>query len=199
MNPPEIDIPLVNERLIKLFPQKQQEQLKPHLSLLTKTMFDRGITDHSHRCYILSTAWHESGMGLQMAEIWSPDKVPEQKNYGHMLGNQGESNGYKYRGRGYVQLTGMANYEVWSKRLKIDLIGNPHLAAIPEYAAIIIVDGMAEGKFTGKKLYDYLDEKHTPPGLDWYNARRIVNGITPRNEAYTQLIANFATLLYEQA
>lgn len=55
--------------------------------------------------------------------------------YGHKNGNKGGSDGWNYRGRGLVQLTGRGNYEQASKALGIDLVNNPDLAADPEVAA----------------------------------------------------------------
>lgn len=59
-------------------------------------------------------------------------------SYGGRLGNgpipTGE--GYKYRGRGLIQLTGKNNYQACGKGLNIDLIGNPDLLLTKPYAAM---------------------------------------------------------------
>jgi len=47
--------------------------------------------------------------------------------------------GYAYRGRGFIQLTGKVNYELYGKLIGIDLINNPDLAATKEVAALIAV------------------------------------------------------------
>jgi putative chitinase len=56
--------------------------------------------------------------------------------YGNRMGNGDEQSieGYKYRGRGYIQLTGKNNYLLFDKSLnesglEIDIIGNPDLVA----------------------------------------------------------------------
>lgn len=56
--------------------------------------------------------------------------------YGNRMGNGDEQSieGYKYRGRGYIQLTGKSNYLNFHNSLnegsdKIDIIGNPALVA----------------------------------------------------------------------
>ncbi|WP_341328797.1 glycoside hydrolase family 19 protein [Methylotuvimicrobium sp. KM2] len=51
------------------------------------------------------------------------------------LGNTQPGDGYKYRGRGFVQLTGRSNYERIGKLINQDLVNNPDLAAVPEIAA----------------------------------------------------------------
>jgi putative chitinase len=56
--------------------------------------------------------------------------------YGNRMGNGDEQSieGYKYRGRGYIQLTGKNNYLLFDKSLnetglEVDIIGNPDLVA----------------------------------------------------------------------
>jgi putative chitinase len=51
--------------------------------------------------------------------------------YGNRMGNGAESTGegFKFRGRGYIQLTGKANYEAFDKVVAEDLISNPDLVA----------------------------------------------------------------------
>ncbi|MEI0493631.1 glycoside hydrolase family 19 protein [Brachyspira intermedia] len=53
--------------------------------------------------------------------------------YGGRLGNA-QDEGYKYRGRGIIQLTGKNNYANYGKKLNIDLVNNPHLAKEPDTA-----------------------------------------------------------------
>ena len=53
--------------------------------------------------------------------------------YGGRLGNA-KDEGYKYRGRGIIQLTGKNNYEYYGKKLNIDLVTNPNLAKEPDTA-----------------------------------------------------------------
>lgn len=59
--------------------------------------------------------------------------------YGGRMGNKDPGDGWKYRGRGYVHLTGRANYAKASEALGIDLLNNPDLAAEPDIAAKIAV------------------------------------------------------------
>lgn len=137
-----------------------------------------------HRAYILATAWHETGPAsspLHMTprrEIWGPTKAQIGYEGRADLGNTIMGDGKRFAGRGYVQITGRRNYERASSLTGRDLIGNPDLALDADIAALIMVDGMRRGWFTGKRLADF----------DSYaNMRRVVNG-TDRAD----LIAGYA-------
>jgi putative chitinase len=51
--------------------------------------------------------------------------------YGGRMGNGVEStgDGYKFRGRGYIQLTGKSNYEAFGKSIGVDILSAPDLVA----------------------------------------------------------------------
>ncbi|OOG47799.1 hypothetical protein B0E50_10110 [Rhodanobacter sp. C01] len=55
------------------------------------------------------------------------------------LGNTEPGDGWKYHGRGYVQLTGRANYEQIGTEMGLDLVNHPELAENREIAAKIAV------------------------------------------------------------
>jgi putative chitinase len=91
------------------------------------------------------------------------------------LGNLTPGDGVKYAGRGYVQLTGRANYGKATAVVGHDLVSDPDLALRPDIAALIMTQGMETGLFTGKKLADYLP--NSIGTLDQFKAaRRIING-----------------------
>ncbi|MCC8552774.1 peptidoglycan-binding domain-containing protein [Xanthomonas hortorum] len=89
----------------------------------------------------------------------------------------GYSGGEEFYGRGYVHLTHDYNYAKFDKLLGLngEMVRNPDLAKDPGIAAKVLVVGMRDGLFTGKPLDRYIDsDSH-----DVYNARRVVNGVTP--------------------
>ncbi|KTT21019.1 hypothetical protein SB14R_21735 [Pseudomonas oryzihabitans] len=103
-------------------------------------------------------------------------------------GNKEQGDGYKYRGRGCVHLTWKKNYIRASERLKVDFVKDPDLAAEFEYSVPIMIWGMSDGIFTGKKLRDYIN-KNT---IDFEGARKIINGSDQK-----ALIAGYARKFLE--
>lgn len=58
--------------------------------------------------------------------VGKPDKIAN-KIYGGRMGNNTIDDGYKYIGRGYIQITGKDNYSKLSKDTGIDFVNNPDL------------------------------------------------------------------------
>jgi predicted chitinase len=85
---------------------------------------------------------------------------------GKLLGNTEPGDGYRYRGRGFIQLTGRYNYRGYGERLGLDLESDPDQALNPAIAARV--------------LASYFRHR---PGLveaceqeNWREVRRLVNG-----------------------
>jgi len=77
------------------------------------------------------------------------------KVYGGEGGNDQPGDGYKYRGRGFNQITYKDTYRKYGKLLNLDLVNNPDLLNIPENAANVLAlffsnslkQGLKDGKF----------------------------------------------------
>lgn len=139
--------------------------------------------------YILATTKWETAHTMQ--PIHERGRVSYFNKYepgtaiGKRLGNTLKGDGYRYRGRGYVQLTGRRNYAYASKMLSVDFVSNPDLALDPELAARILIVGMFDGWFTGKGLNDYIDDVDESDSEDlreFVAARRTVNGTDKAKE-----------------
>ena len=145
--------------------------------------------------YALATAWHETAHTLQPIKEFGGnnyffrryDIQGQNPRLARQLGNTQPGDGVKYAGRGYVQLTGRANYQRATTKLGTDLIGNPDFAMLPSVAADILRHGMREGWFTGKSFQSYLPASGLATAAQFQAARRIINGTDKQ-----ALIANYA-------
>jgi predicted chitinase len=81
------------------------------------------------------------------------------------LGNVRAGDGARYHGRGYIQLTGRANYRTYGEKLGVPLEKQPDLALRPEVAAKVLAAYVA----------DHGIAKLAADG-DWQGVRRKVNG-----------------------
>src|SRR5262245_5750392 len=123
---------------------------------------DKWHFDDRELAYVLATTYHETAATMQPIVEYGGDKYLKSKPY------------YPWYGRGYVQLTWEDNYRRQDEKLGLRgaLLQNPDLALDPEIAKKVILFGMQDGDFTGKRLSQFFTDTLT----DWYNARTIVNG-----------------------
>lgn len=71
--------------------------------------------------------------------------------YGDRMGNQfNPGDGWKYRGRGFIQLTGRNNYEAAAKDTGMDFVNNPDLVLTPEGAAMATISWWRRNKYASK-------------------------------------------------
>lgn len=128
--------------------------------------------------YILATGhWETNGTLEPVREAYYLGKKAE--------GYRKKLRYYPWYGRGLVQLTWEVNYVKAGKRLGKDFTTDPDVVMDPYNAVRILVIGMEEGWFTGKKLADDLDgvdESDEEDFLEWHRSRDIVNGTDKANE-----------------
>jgi predicted chitinase len=104
--------------------------------------------------------------------VYGPDT-----NVGREFQHTARGDGFKYRGRGFIQLTGKKYYASQSKKIGVDIVSNPDLANQPEVAAKICAQiffgQFAYGKFTTGIAY---------PGNSQYDADVLATSIVAGND-----------------
>jgi len=133
--------------------------------------------------YILATDYHETAYTMQPIEEYG-------KGAGYDYGEPDPTTGECYYGRGLVQLTWASNYQNAGEKVHADLYWQPELALEMPISVRVIMRGMYEGWFTGKKLEDYISGNE----CDYVGARKIVNG-TDRAETIAGYAERFQSAL----
>jgi putative chitinase len=110
----------------------------------------------------------EQGGPAYLARMYDPDGL--RPAVAARLGNTEGGDGCRFCGRGYVQLTGRANYQ------RAGLADDPERALDPAVAAEVLERGLREGWFTGARLMDVLPLGGPATRAQFTAARRVVNG-----------------------
>jgi len=161
---------------------------------LNETFSRFNITTNNQKAMFIGQCSHESGnfrllqenlnyKAATLMKLW-PKRFPTlevanqyagnaraiaNKVYADRMGNRDETSGdgYRFRGKGLVQLTGHSNHFHAGKALGVDFVMQPDLVATPKYAAL-----------TAGWFWD--THKLNPPSddLDYTKVTKIINGGT---------------------
>jgi putative chitinase len=161
-------------------------------ALVTQAALQSGIRKRSELAALLAQTAHESNNFRVMGEDLSysaqnlmktfPTAFPNariasqyanrpqaiaNRAYANRMGNGSEKSGdgWRYRGRGYIQLTGRENYQRAGRALGLPLERQPDLASDPEVAAKVAVW--------------YWKNRTRPNVRDFYDVRKVTATINP--------------------
>jgi putative chitinase len=174
-------------------------------ALVTQAALDSGIRKRSELAALLAQTAHESSNFRVMGEDLSysarglmstfPTAFPNariasqyanrpraiaNRAYANRMGNGNEASGdgWRYRGRGYIQITGRDNYRRAGQALGLPLERQPDLASEPEVAAKVAVW--------------YWKNRTRPNVRDFYDVRKVTGTINPAQRGARDREENFA-------
>jgi predicted chitinase len=175
---------LTSEQLHAIMPQLAAAKGATLFPFLTAAIAEFAIDAPARTAAFLAQLAHESGQFRFMEEIWGP--TPAQRRYepvstlASTLGNTEAGDGFRFKGRGPIQITGRANYKRFGDLLGLDLVGEPQHAAQPEVAFRVAA------LFWSKKGLNELADQVTPEAFKEIT-RRInggFNGLPDRQKFY---------------
>lgn len=150
--PPGIDAThLTPAAVARLFPETPLSELERNYDLLRKALRAFDIDNHHTILTALGTIRAET-RGFRPGDEFvshlntSPNGEPfDLYDWRQDLGNQGPDDGKRFRGRGFVRLTGRAHYARMSYALGLpELVTDPAIANLPEVAGTILARHLKE-------------------------------------------------------
>lgn len=169
----KLKVSLSVDQVKPLFPATKASNIARYLPYVAAALAVTGLTDRAMILAALGTIRAETEGFVPISELPShyntPAGRPPFSAYDGRkdLGNIEPGDGARYRGRGFVQLTGRYNYRDYAKRIGADIEAFPDMANSPEVAAVLLALFLADRVTAMRKALTEGDYK---------KARRLVNG-----------------------
>ena len=168
---PRVTVDVVTD----MFPFTPLSNIETNLPFVLAALENEKLTNKALVLVALSTIRAEAECFEPISEFisrfnTSPGGRPfDLYDYRRDLGNQGSADGEKYRGRGFIQLTGRINYRQYGEAVGLgnELVDNPELANQADIAAQLLAAFLNDKEERIKDAVKY---------DDLTTARRLVNG-----------------------
>lgn len=118
------------QRIVPGLSDAKAREVAPHLN---RAMAEANIHTPERKAAFVAQLAHESGGFQHMQETGSGARYEGRRE----LGNTQPGDGERFKGRGFIQITGRANYAAASRALGEDFVNHPERASTPENAARI--------------------------------------------------------------
>jgi peptidoglycan L-alanyl-D-glutamate endopeptidase CwlK len=175
LNIPSVTSNITLNQVLPMFPGTPRVNTQFHLPFVLKALLDAELADKSMVLMAFGTIRAEAAAFQPVEETLSPfntspgghpfDKYDNRRD----LGNLGPPDGARFKGRGFVQLTGRANYRQFSKALGLgqSLLDDPARANDPDIAAKVLAAFLKDKEDSIRRALQ---------AGDMALARRLVNG-----------------------
>lgn len=186
------DVPL--DVVEEMFPNTPKKNIEKYYPLIMQAFDEFKMRDDRLQLMAFATIRAETSSFLPISEVKSKYNT---SSSGHpfdlydnrsVLGNRGAPDGERFKGRGFIQLTGRNNYTTYSQKLGLgmQLVDNPELANDPLIAARLLVYFIKDKE---SRVIEALEEG------DLVMARKLVNGGSHGLEAFSQAFEIGAKLM----
>jgi putative chitinase len=195
--PPDITGSVTLEMVSRLFPVTPVRNISGNLPFVLRALGNASLADKPMVLMALATIRAEVECFLPIDEgisrfNTSPGGAPfDLYDCRKDLGNLGPPDGASFRGRGFIQLTGRANYQAHSRALGLDdqLLSQPERANDPEIASRLLASFLGSREVAIKQaLLEH----------DLARARRLVNGGSNGLDRFTEAFQLGQQLIPEQ-
>lgn len=164
---------MARKRKFTLAPQEiaaaigaQPDDVQANWPLVEAELERRGMTSAAAKIAAIATIRVEVGNGFAPIDEYGDTAYFTKMYEGRSdLGNTRKGDGARFHGRGYIQLTGRANYKAYGQKVGVRLERRPSLALRPRVAAAV--------------LAEYFKERAVGASADkgdWESVRKKVNG-----------------------
>ena len=130
---PTSDAPnITTDQIRKLVPTAKMEFVAPLATNCVAARQELGLeVTPLHICHFMAQLAHESAGFRTMREFWGPTPAQQRYEGRKDLGNTQPGDGKRFMGRGYLQITGRANYTTYGAAISQPLTTSPELAEDP--------------------------------------------------------------------
>jgi len=167
----------------QMFPGAPLQNIRTYLPYVLNAMVEFGLADADMILVALATIRAETGLFAPIDEGQSsfntaPGGAPFARyDFRKDLGNNGTGDGARYKGRGFIQITGRNNYATYSQKLGMgdQLLQQPQLANDPNTAARVLACYLKDREANIRKALSH---------NDFVSVRQSVNGGTHGLETF---------------
>ncbi|MFN3431823.1 MAG: glycoside hydrolase family 19 protein, partial [Candidatus Sericytochromatia bacterium] len=162
------------------------DSARKNLPVIAQAIQESGIKNKNAIIGLLATIKTEVGNFEPIHEYGGPNYWARYNGRSDLGNRRGTNDGVTYHGRGYIQLTGRANYTTYGKELGVDLVKNPNKALDPKVAAKVLIQYFKNRGLIGEATQG-----------DWMAVRKGVNGGTNGWDRFISTVNQLKNAVYK--